>query len=65
MLNRQQMKSAERVVVPIDRRSRMSDYLRTLVGTDERLVVVSNRGPLSFARTRAGEWRVQRGSGGL
>jgi trehalose 6-phosphate synthase len=59
------MKSSDRPVVPIDRRARMADYLRALIGTDERLVVVSNRGPLSFARTRAGEWSVQRGSGGL
>jgi trehalose 6-phosphate synthase len=59
------MKSSERATVPIDRRARMSDYLRALIGTDERLIVVSNRGPLSFARTRGGEWSVQRGSGGL
>ncbi len=37
---------------------------RLLVG-DQRLVVVSNRGPLSFRRTRADAWRAARGSGGL
>jgi trehalose 6-phosphate synthase len=52
-------------VIPIDREDRLQGYLRTLVAPDERLVVVSNRGPLSFKKTRAGEWRVQRGSGGL
>ena len=52
-------------VTPIDRRGRLSDYLKALIGDDERLVVVSNRGPLSFSRSRAGEWRVSRGSGGL
>ena len=41
------------------------DYLRTLLGTDERLVVVSNRGPLTFTHDRAGEWQRERGSGGL
>ena len=52
-------------VVPIDRGARLEEYLRALVPAGERLVVVSNRGPLSFRRSRAGEWRVQRGSGGL
>jgi trehalose 6-phosphate synthase len=51
-------------VTPIDRRARLREYLSTLVGEDERLVVVSNRGPLSFRHGR-GDWRVQRGSGGL
>jgi trehalose 6-phosphate synthase len=59
------VKSNDTKVVPIDRRSRMAEYLHALIGTDERLVVVSNRGPLSFGRSRAGEWQVQRGSGGL
>ncbi|MEX2547373.1 MAG: trehalose-6-phosphate synthase, partial [Chloroflexota bacterium] len=58
-------RSDERPVVPIDRRARLAEHLRALVGDDERLVVVSNRGPLSFKRTRAGDWKVQRGSGGL
>lgn len=49
---------------PLDRRHRLAEYLRALVTDHERLVVVSNRGPLSFRQSR-GEWRVQRGSGGL
>jgi len=28
-------------------------------------MVVSNRGPLTFSKTRSGEWRAKRGSGGL
>ncbi len=55
----------DRIVVPIDRATRLAEYVRALVPEGERLVVVSNRGPLSFRRSRAGEWRVQRGSGGL
>jgi trehalose 6-phosphate synthase len=44
----------------------MAEHLRTLIGPKERLVVVSNRGPLSFRRSRSsGGWRVNRGSGGL
>lgn len=58
-------KAGQGNVVPIDRSSRLADYLRTLVAEDERLVVVSNRGPLSFSKSRSGEFRVQRGSGGL
>lgn len=52
-------------VVPVDRHARLAEYVRTLVAKGERLVVVSNRGPLSFKKSRAGEWRVERGSGGL
>lgn len=37
---------------------------RLLIG-DQRLVVVSNRGPLSFGRTRDEAWHATRGSGGL
>jgi trehalose 6-phosphate synthase len=44
----------------------MAENLRTLIGPKERLVVVSNRGPLSFKHSRAtDDWRVNRGSGGL
>jgi trehalose 6-phosphate synthase len=39
--------------------------LSDLLPADGRLIVVSNRGPLGFGRTRAGDWRVTRGSGGL
>lgn len=57
---------AAKSVVPIDRRSRVEDHLKTLLHGNERLIVVSNRGPLSFRHSRAsGEWRVSRGSGGL
>ncbi|HWH25008.1 MAG TPA: trehalose-6-phosphate synthase [Candidatus Limnocylindria bacterium] len=48
-----------------DRRARLRDYLATLLGRNGRLIVLSNRGPLNFRRTRAGEWRAERGSGGL
>jgi trehalose 6-phosphate synthase len=53
-----------RSVNPIDRDAKLAKYLGALVTDDERLVVVSNRGPLSFRHSR-GEWQVQRGSGGL
>jgi len=39
--------------------------LDVLLREKQRLIIVSNRGPLGFERTRAGEWRVKRGSGGL
>jgi trehalose 6-phosphate synthase len=50
---------------PPDRRQRLGAYLDSLLGSGERLIVVSNRGPLSFSHGRGGEWRAQRGSGGL
>ncbi|MEP7360275.1 MAG: trehalose-6-phosphate synthase [Chloroflexota bacterium] len=43
----------------------LHDYLAALLGNDGRLIVASNRGPLSFSRTKAGEWNAKRGSGGL
>ena len=43
----------------------LRDYLAALLGNDGRLIVASNRGPLSFSRTKAGEWHAKRGSGGL
>jgi trehalose 6-phosphate synthase len=46
-------------------RRRLSEYLQALLGPQERLVVVSNRGPLTFKHGRDGDWRAQRGSGGL
>jgi trehalose 6-phosphate synthase len=48
-----------------ERRARLREYLSTLLGPDGRLVVVSNRGPLNFRQTRGGDWRVERGAGGL
>lgn len=48
-----------------DRHARLAELLATLVGRNERLVVVSNRGPLTFRHSKTGEWRAQRGSGGL
>ncbi|HYI23366.1 MAG TPA: trehalose-6-phosphate synthase [Candidatus Limnocylindrales bacterium] len=45
--------------------ARLREYLGSLLGKGERLIVVSNRGPLSFRRSRSGEWRAKRGSGGL
>ena len=50
---------------PPDRRQRLGVYLGSLLGKGERLIVVSNRGPLSFSHGRDGEWHPRRGSGGL
>jgi trehalose 6-phosphate synthase len=47
-----------------ERQARLREYLGHLLAPDERLVVVSNRGPLNFRHTR-GDWHVKRGSGGL
>ena len=59
-------KAVDQNVVPIDRKARLAENLHALVGANERLVVVSNRGPLTFKRSRSsGHWRVDRGSGGL
>jgi trehalose 6-phosphate synthase len=48
-----------------DRQSELARHLATLLGRDARLVIVSNRGPLKFRRARSGDWRAERGSGGL
>jgi trehalose 6-phosphate synthase len=45
-------------------RQQLREYLEALLAGDGRLIVVSNRGPLTFRHTRAG-WHVGRGSGGL
>jgi trehalose 6-phosphate synthase len=45
--------------------NRLAPYLDTLLPEDQRLVVASNRGPLTFSRTRDRAWQAQRGSGGL
>ncbi len=51
---------------PVAQKGSLADNLRTLIGPKERLVVVSNRGPLTFKHSRStGDWRVNRGSGGL
>jgi len=39
--------------------------MRTLLGPDQRLVIASNRGPLTFRHDRSGGWHAGRGSGGL
>jgi trehalose 6-phosphate synthase len=39
--------------------------MRTLLHDEQRLVVASNRGPLTFRHDRAGRWHARRGSGGL
>jgi trehalose 6-phosphate synthase len=39
--------------------------LDELLPDGERLIVVSNRGPLHFSHTRTGGWNAARGSGGL
>src|SRR5437764_1194487 len=43
----------------------MARFLQALLVDDQRLVVASNRGPLTFERDRAGRWEAKRGSGGL
>ncbi|HUG48220.1 MAG TPA: trehalose-6-phosphate synthase [Candidatus Limnocylindria bacterium] len=48
-----------------ERRTRLREYLGSLLTGDERLIVVSNRGPLTFKHNRGGAWQAQRGSGGL
>ena len=45
--------------------ARLTQYLDTLLPDDQRLVVASNRGPLTFSRKRDGAWLARRGSGGL
>lgn len=47
------------------RHASLRPYLDTLLPGDERLLVASNRGPLSFDRHQDGTWQAQRGSGGL
>ena len=44
---------------------RLRDHLEQLLLNGQRLIVVSNRGPLSFTRDRSEHWHAQRGSGGL
>lgn len=48
-----------------DRRASLRQYLDTLLPGDERLLVASNRGPLTFKHQEDGGWQAQRGSGGL
>jgi trehalose 6-phosphate synthase len=62
---RREASSRAATVVPIDRGTRLDEHLRVLLREDERLIVVSNRGPLSFRHSRSGDWRISRGSGGL
>ena len=47
-----------------ERRQALREYLDRLLAPTERLLVVSNRGPVAFRHAR-GAWRGQRGSGGL
>jgi trehalose 6-phosphate synthase len=60
-----QMKSSKPVRTVADGSGQLRDYLAALLGDDGRLIVASNRGPLSFSQTRSGEWHAKRGSGGL
>jgi trehalose 6-phosphate synthase len=60
-----QMKPLRPVRTVPDGTGQLRDYLAALLGNDGRLIVASNRGPLSFSRARSGEWRAKRGSGGL
>ncbi|MDQ3938336.1 MAG: trehalose-6-phosphate synthase, partial [Chloroflexota bacterium] len=58
--------AAERLAERVpERLARLREYLPVLLGEDGRLVVISNRGPLTFRRLRNGHWRARRGSGGL
>ena len=50
---------------PHERHDRLDHYLGTLLRNGQRIVVASNRGPLTFRRGRAGDWHASRGSGGL
>ncbi len=43
----------------------LATQLDRLLAPGQRVVVVSNRGPLSFHRARGKRWRADRGSGGL
>jgi trehalose 6-phosphate synthase len=52
-------------VAATERQRGLRSYLDKLLGPDERLTVVSNRGPLSFSHSSDGKWGAQRGSGGL
>jgi trehalose 6-phosphate synthase len=45
--------------------ARLERFLQTLLVEDQRLVVASNRGPLTFSHDRKGQWQARRGSGGL
>ncbi len=47
------------------RGARLRGYLDSLLSDDQRLLVVSNRGPLSFVHRRGDDWEANRGSGGL
>ena len=47
------------------RRAHLRALLDTLLPDGERLVILSNRGPLSFERSGEDGWRASRGSGGL
>ena len=49
---------------PRGTRRELRRYLEDLLPDGQRLIVVSNRGPLAFRQTRGG-WRATRGSGGL
>src|SRR5512134_975853 len=60
-----QKKPSSQVRAVPDPTGQLRDYLAALLGDDGRLIVASNRGPLSFSRTRSGEWQAKRGSGGL
>ncbi|CAN5729222.1 glycosyltransferase family 20 protein [soil metagenome] len=59
------LQSARAPIHPPDRHARLREFLTDLLTGDDRLTVVSNRGPLTFSKSRQGEWRAKRGSGGL
>ena len=46
------------------RQGRLREYLDSLLTDGQRLIVASNRGPLTFRHGRSG-WHARRGSGGL
>ena len=48
-----------------DQANPLRRYLHNLLPENQRLIVASNRGPLTFRHDRTGKWHVRRGSGGL
>jgi trehalose 6-phosphate synthase len=52
-------------LAPAERNRGLQSYLDQLLPGNERLTVVSNRGPLSFSHSSGDGWTAQRGSGGL
>lgn len=52
-------------IISPEQTSPLKRYLNTLLADSQRLIVASNRGPLTFGHDRDGAWHAKRGSGGL